>query len=62
MERKSVDFESKEAKIHILTLLLNVSPWTVACEAPLFMEFSRQEYWSGIAISTPGIKRRSLTL
>ena len=22
-------------------------PWTVVCQAPLFMEFSRQEYWSG---------------
>ena len=21
--------------------------WTAACQAPLFMEFSRQEYWSG---------------
>ena len=24
-----------------------VSPWTVACQAPLSMGFSRQEYWSG---------------
>ena len=23
------------------------NPWTVACQAPLSMEFSRQEYWSG---------------
>ena len=23
------------------------TPWTVAHQAPLFMEFSRQEYWSG---------------
>ena len=21
--------------------------WTVACQAPLSMEFSRKEYWSG---------------
>ena len=21
--------------------------WTIACQAPLFMGFSRQEYWSG---------------
>ena len=26
-------------------------PWTVACQAPLSMKFSRQEYWSGLAIS-----------
>ena len=24
-----------------------LSPWTVACQPPLFMEFSKQEYWSG---------------
>ena len=23
-------------------------PWTVACQAPLFVKFSRQEYWSGL--------------
>ena len=23
------------------------TPWTVACQAPLSTEFSRQEYWSG---------------
>ena len=26
---------------------LLVTPWTVACQAALSMEFSRQEYWSG---------------
>ena len=26
---------------------LFAAPWTVACQAPLPMEFSRQEYWSG---------------
>ena len=28
--------------------------WTVACQAPLSMEFSRQEYWSGFPFPTPG--------
>ena len=28
-------------------LLLFVAPWTVAHQAPLSMEFPRQEYWSG---------------
>ena len=23
------------------------TPWTITCQAPLSMEFSRQEYWSG---------------
>ena len=26
---------------------LFVTPWTVACQAPPSMGFSRQEYWSG---------------
>ena len=28
--------------------------WTVACQAPLSMEFSRQEYWSGLPCPPPG--------
>ena len=28
--------------------------WTVACRAPLSMGFSRQEYWSGLPLPTPG--------
>ena len=31
------------------------APWTVACQAPLPMEFSRQEYWSGVSFPTQGI-------
>ena len=30
------------------------SPWTVAHQAPLSMEFSRQEYWSELPFSPPG--------
>ena len=28
--------------------------WTVARQAPLSMEFSRQEYWSGLLFPSPG--------
>ena len=28
--------------------------WTIAQQAPLSMEFSRQEYWSGLLCSSPG--------
>ena len=28
--------------------------WTVHCQAALSMEFSQQEYWSGLPFSTPG--------
>ena len=33
---------------------LLVTPWTVAHQAPLSMEFSRQEYWSGFPFLSPG--------
>ena len=33
---------------------LLVTPWTVACQAPLSMGFSRQEYWSGLPFPSPG--------
>ena len=29
-------------------------PWTVACQAPLSVGFSRQEYWSGLPFPSPG--------
>ena len=32
----------------------SASPWTVASQAPLSMEFSRQEYWSGFPFASPG--------
>ena len=46
--------------------LLFVTPRTAACQAPLSMKFFRQEYWSGLPISTlgdlpnPGIEPVSL--
>ena len=30
------------------------TPWTVAHQAPLSMEFFRQEYWSGLPFPSPG--------
>ena len=32
-----------------------VTPWTAACQAPLSMGFSRQQYWNGLPIPSPGI-------
>ena len=38
-----------KVKVKLLSrVLLFVTPWTVAHQAPLFMEFSRQEHWSGL--------------
>ena len=32
---------------------LFATPWTVAHQAPLFMGFSRQKYWSGLTFPPP---------
>ena len=42
------------AKLIQLVWLL-VTRWTVACQAPLSVGFSRQEYWSGLPFPSPGI-------
>ena len=31
-----------------------MTPWAIASQAPLSMEFSRQEYWSGLLFPSPG--------
>ena len=33
---------------------LFATPWTVAYQAPPSMGFSRQEYWSGLPLPSPG--------
>ena len=33
---------------------LFATPWTVACQAPLCVGFSQQEYWSGLPCPSPG--------
>ena len=39
---------------HVAKLRLFVTPWTVAHQAPLSMEISKQEYWNGMPFPTPG--------
>ena len=54
---------------------LSATSWTVACQAPLFMRFSRQEYWirlpfppledlpnSGIEPRSPVLQTDSFTI
>ena len=31
-----------------------MTSWIIAGQAPLSMEFSRQEYWGGLSFSSPG--------
>ena len=47
----------KETMIEVKSLSrvrLFATPWTVAYQAPQSMEFSRQEYWSGLPFPSPG--------
>ena len=39
---------------HFSRVRLFATLWTIACQPPLFIEFSRQEYWSGLSWSSPG--------
>ena len=39
---------------HFSYVQLSATLWTVACQAPLSMRFSRQEYWNGLPCPPPG--------
>ena len=42
-------------KVKLLSRVqLFATPWTVACQAPPSMGFSRQECWSGLPFPSPG--------
>ena len=48
-------------KVHLVSevkslsrVRLFVTLWTVEDQAPVFMGFSRQEYWSGLLFPSPG--------
>ena len=49
---------------HFNLVWLFATPWTVACQAPLSMGFSMQEYWRGLPCPPPGdlsnIRQRGL--
>ena len=50
----SVQIHSLCAHAQLLShVQLFVTPWTIARQAPLSMEFPRQEYWSGLPFPTP---------
>ena len=48
-------FQTDTGKVKSLSRVqLFASPWTVACQAPPSMGFSRQEYCSGLPFPSPG--------
>ena len=44
---------------HVSRVQLFVTPWTAAYQAPLSMEFPRQEYWSGLPLPSPVFDARA---
>ena len=40
--------------VHACSVRFFATPWTVACQAPLSMGFSRQEHWNGYSSPSPG--------
>ena len=48
-------YKEKQSEVKSLShARLFVTPWTVAYQAPQSMEFSKQEYWSGLPFPSPG--------
>ena len=43
-----------ESEILTQSFRLFVTPWIISCRAPLSVEFSRQEDWSGLLFPSPG--------
>ena len=43
-----------KTKICVLVVSNSAIPWTLVHQAPLSMEFPRQEYWSGLPFPSPG--------
>ena len=64
--KKSVLRKAMMMACMLTCVQLFATPWTAARQASLSMEFSRQEYWSGLLcpppgdLSDPGIKLASL--
>ena len=47
--------ESESESEALSGVQLFATPWTVAYQAPLSMQFSRQKYWSGLPLPSPDL-------
>ena len=55
LERRPEFWVLQYVKVRSLSRVgLFMTPWTVAYQAPPFMGFSRQGYWSGLPFPSPG--------
>ena len=56
LEWVAISFSSAgqwKVKVKSLSCVYSATPWTAAYQAPPSMGFSRQEYWSGLPLSSP---------
>ena len=54
--RSGLPFPSLKVKVKSLShVRLFATPWTVAYQSLLSVEFSRQEYWSELSLSSPSL-------
>ena len=54
IEKRAKDLKSERKKVKSLSRIwLFAPPWSVAHQTPLSMEFSKQEYWSGLPFPSP---------
>ena len=53
-KKKILPSESRFLCESLSGVLLFMTPWTIAHQAPLSMEISRQDYWSGLPFPSPG--------
>ena len=51
---KQINFVKHVCMYMVSHVPLFAIPWTVDCQVPLSIEFSRQEYWSVLPFPTPG--------
>ena len=51
---KSVSFINLCLLSHFSCVWLFATPWTIACQVPLSMRVTKQEYWSGLPLPFPG--------
>ena len=51
---KNTNISTKSVCAQLCCVQLFGAPWTIACQAPLPMGFSKQEYWSGLPFPSPG--------
>ena len=52
----SLGCSEKKVKVFVAEACVRLfaTPWSVTRQAPLFMRFSRPEYWSGLPFPSPG--------